>query len=539
MSNVKNWLAKYPEGTVTHDISIPEISLPQMLQQSVVKYSEHIATSFYGRTTSYKELYHYVVGFASSLQKTGFQKGDRLAIMLPNCPQYVIAYYGTLLAGGIVTQINPMLVERELEYILKDSGSTAIVSFDALYPRVKAVQERTHVETVLTVSLQEEFTPDLPDLTFTHFLQSSDGNFTPIDIDPKHDVAVLQYTGGTTGRSKGAMLTHFNLMANTSQSFEFYQKEFQVGNDKCLTVIPIFHVFGMSVCMNLTLFCGSEIVMLPRFDLQEVLETIKREQPTVFPGVPTMYVAIANHPNAESYGIDSIRVCNSGSAPMPVEVMKAFEQKTGAKITEGYGLSEAAPVTHSNPPFSKRKPGTCGLGYPQTEYKVVDIATGTMECKPGELGELIIRGPQIMKGYWNMPEETENTIRDGWLLTGDIVSVDEEGYLSIVDRKKDMIIAGGFNIYPRDIEEVLYEHPVIQEAVVIGVPDEYRGETVKAFLVFKEGKQATEEELLEYCRANLSAYKVPTFFEIRDELPKTSVGKILRRALRDETVKQS
>ena len=280
-------------------------------------------------------------------------------------------------------------------------------------------------------------------------------------------------------------------------------------------------------------------ILLPRFDIEEVLGTIKQEKPTIFPGVPTMYVAINAHPKAQEYGIDSIKLCNSGSAPMPVELMRNYEKKTGSNVLEGYGLSEASPVTHCNPSFAERKPGTVGIGFPSTDYKIVDLATGEQEMQAGELGELVIKGPQIMKGYWNMPEETSVTLRNGWLYTGDIAMVDEDGYLSIVDRKKDLIIASGYNIYPRDVEEVLYEHPAVQEAVVIGVPDEYRGETVKAILVLKDGQTADEAEIIEYCKQNMAAYRVPTIVEFRQGAPKTNVGKILRRALREEVQAKS
>lgn len=356
----------------------------------------------------------------------------------------------------------------------------------------------------------------------------------PVPIEPAHDIAVLQYTGGTTGRSKGAMLTHRNIFANVLQCAEFFKGTFEFGKERYLTVIPLFHVFAMTSGMNLAIYQGAENILLPRFELKEVLETIRDKQPTVFPGVPTMYVAITNAPGVEQYGISSIKTCNSGSAPMPLELMRDFESKTGAVVLEGYGLSEASPVTHCNPPFAARKPGTVGIGMPLTEYKVVDVATGTQELPPGEVGELIIRGPQVMKGYWNMPEETAAVLRDGWLYTGDLASIDEEGYVTIVDRKKDLIIAGGYNIYPREIEEVLYEHPAVREAAAIGVPDPYRGETVKAIIVLKDGQQASEEDILAHCRKNLAAYKVPRIVEFRTELPKTNVGKILRRALREE-----
>lgn len=534
--NEKAWLNHYPDS-IFNQVEIPKIPLWQILKDTAEKYPKHNALSFYGRKLSYQEVYSLSQAFASSLQHNQVQKGDRVAIMLPNCPQYVISYYGILTAGGIVTQVNPMSVERELEFILKDSGAESIVVLDSLYPKVKSVQAQTNLRNIIVVSLQPSEQDYTPDREFESFLHEGNETVTPILFEPEHDVAILQYTGGTTGRSKGAMLTHRNLLANIIQCYEFFKEEFEIGKEKCLTVIPLFHVFGMSSCMNLSILIAAESIMLPRFDLEEVLNTIKTEQPTTFPGVPTMYVAITNHPRAEEYGINCIKTCNSGSAPMPVELLRTFEGKTGAKILEGYGLTETSPSTHCNPPFAARKPGSVGIGVPSTEYKIVDLATGTKEVPAGELGEVIIKGPQVMKGYWNMPEETANTLRDGWLYTGDIAKVDEDGYLYIVDRKKDLIIAGGFNIYPRDIEEVLYEHSAVQEAVVIGVPDSYRGETVKAVIVLKAGKTATEEEIIQYCRQNLAAYKVPRRVEFRGQLPKTGVGKILRRTLREESLK--
>ncbi|RLQ96105.1 long-chain-fatty-acid--CoA ligase [Falsibacillus albus] len=513
---------------------IPLKTIPEMLQDTVSKYPHHSAISFYGQKTTYQQLNQSVQLFASSLQRNGVQKGDRIAIMLPNCPQYVISYYGALTVGGIVTQVNPMSVERELEYVLVDSGAKTIIVLDAFYPIVKKVQSNTDIKSIIVVSLQSSSKSYETDYSFSHFLSMGDGGVHPVEISPEHDIAILQYTGGTTGRSKGAMLTHQNLFMNVFQSYEFFKEEIDLGREKYLTVIPLFHVYGMTSCMNFSIFVGSESIMLPRFDLDEVLQTIKLEQPTVFPGVPTMYIAIINHPNAKEFGIDSIKICNSGSAPMPVELMKEFEKKTGAKVLEGYGLSEASPVTHCNPLFSERKPGSVGIPYPYTESKIVDLATSMEEVEAGELGELIIKGPQVMKGYWNMAEETAHSLRNGWLYTGDIAKVDEDGYVYIVDRKKDMIIASGYNIYPRDIEEIIYEHPGVQETVVIGVPDQYRGETVKAVIVPKSGISLTVEEIISYCKLNMAAYKVPQTIEFRRELPKTSVGKILRRALREE-----
>lgn len=533
----KKWLSVYPDS-VSKEIEVPDIPMQQILQNTFQSYPNHTAITFYGRKLSYQELFLASQAFASALQKKGVQKGDRVALMLPNCPQYVIAYYGALTTGAIITQINPMLVERELQYILQDSGAETIVVLDGLYPKVKSIQENGNVKNIIVVSLQPSVADYHPDVSFDDFIKTGDGNITPVTFDPENDIAVLQYTGGTTGRSKGAMLTHRNILANVVQSFEFFKHDLQIGSERTLAIIPLFHVFGMTSAMNLSVYIAGDSIMLPRFELEEVLETIKREQPTTFPGVPTMYVALTNHPKAEEYGMGSIRVCNSGSAPMPLELLREFERKSGAKILEGYGLSEASPTTHCNPAFAERKPGSVGIGFPSTDYKVVDLGEGIKEVAPGELGELIVKGPQVMKGYWNMPEETAVTLKDGWLYTGDIAKVDEEGYLYIVDRKKDLIIASGYNIYPRDVEEVLYEHSAVQEAVVIGIPDAYRGETVKAVLVLKSNQKVSQQDIIDYCRVNLSAYKVPQLVEFRDELPKTNVGKILRRTLREEVTKK-
>ncbi|MDQ0217310.1 long-chain fatty acid--CoA ligase [Peribacillus cavernae] len=529
----KPWLSVY-QDLVAAEIEIPDRTIPQVLQNTAKNYPAHNAITFFGKKITYQELSHAVNLFASSLQKNGLQKGDRVAIMLPNCPQYVIAYNGVLTVGAIVTQLNPMSVEREIEYILNDSGAETIIVLDALYPKVKQVQQSVNLKNIIVVSLQPSGQDFAPDYTFDGFLTAGNGQVIPVEIETEHDIAVLQYTGGTTGRSKGAMLTHKNILANVVQTYEFFKDDVEFGKERFLTIIPLFHVFGMTSAMNYAIYTASESIMLPRFEIEEVLNTIKNERPTIFPGVPTMYVAITNHPHAEDYGIDSIRSCNSGSAPMPLELLREFESKTGSQILEGYGLSEASPTTHCNPPFAERKAGSVGIGFPSTDYKVVDLATGTEKVPFGELGELVIKGPQVMKGYWNMPEETAVTLKDGWLYTGDIARMDEDGYLYIVDRKKDMIIASGYNIYPRDVEEVIYEHPSVQEAVVIGIPDAYRGETVKAIIVLKAGKTVTADEIIEFCRKNLAAYKVPGTVEFREQLPKTNVGKILRRALREE-----
>lgn len=531
----KVWLKHYPDY-IRKEISIPDEPITEILKKSITHYGDNPALYFYGNEMTYKRLGELVDSFTAALQQEAFEQGERVAIMLPNCPQYVISYYGILQAGGIVTQLNPMLVEKELEYILNDSDAETIIIYEHLLPVLRSIIENTSVKRIITVNFEGKDTRDSVAIEFNSFLKRAKQLPVEVAFNPSEDIAVLQYTGGTTGRSKGAMLTHRNLFANVLQTYEYFRDTMELGKERTLTAIPLFHVYGMTSAMNLSIFIGAKSILLPKFEIREVLQTIKETKPTSFPGVPTMYIALINHPDVEAYGLDSIRTCNSGSAPMPVELLKKFQEKTGAKILEGYGLTETSPTTHCNPSFGNRKPGSVGIGVPSTDYKIVDLEEGSKELPPGEIGEVIIKGPQVMKGYWNMPEETENALRDGWLYTGDIAYMDEEGYLFIVDRKKDLIIASGYNVYPRDVEEVIYQHPAVQEAVAIGVPDSYRGETVKAVIVLKDRMKCDEEELIAFCKKNLSAYKVPRIIEFRKELPKTAVGKILRRQIREETV---
>ncbi|ATY85549.1 long-chain fatty acid--CoA ligase [Kyrpidia spormannii] len=513
--------------------SFPQISLPEMLRDSAERFSGRPAISFYHVTLTYEQVWWMVQRAAVGLAAAGVRKGDRVAIMLPNCPHYVIAYYAVLAAGGIVVQVNPMYTGAELEHLLADADPKVIVAYEPLWGKVEAVWEKTHLERAYLVQFPGPVqTPATERVQPVEALLGAQGDPPSVAISPE-DTAVLQYTGGTTGYSKGAMLTHRNLVANVYQSLADFRDGLRDGEEVILLVLPLFHVYGMTVGMNLGIAVGANLVMLPRFQLDEVLDAIKTAKPTMFPGVPTMYVAVNSHPKAREYGIDSIRICNSGSAPLPVEVLRAFEEKTGGKILEGYGLTEASPVTHTNPYHGVRKVGSIGLPVAGTEARIVDIATGLQELPPGEPGELVVRGPQVMKGYWNRPEETAQVLRDGWLHTGDIATRDDDGYYYIVDRKKDMIIASGFNVYPREVEEVLYTHPGIQEAAVVGVPDPYRGETVKAYVVCKPGVTLTRDEVIAFCRERMAHYKAPTEVEFREELPKSSVGKILRRALRD------
>jgi long-chain acyl-CoA synthetase len=533
----KPWLKFYPNDVV-ESFPIEEKSLTQMLAEAVERHGEKIALTFYTHKWTYRDLYKISEVLAGRLHAEGFAKGTRLAIMLPNSPHYVFTLFATFRLGGIAVQINPMYVEREIEHVLQDSGAEYMVVFAAFYDRVKKVQAHTKVKKLIVVDFGDQATTLADgDERFEDFLKAYTSKAPEIAIDPREDTAVFQYTGGTTGLSKGVMLTHANIMANVEQTynFSFQRLDHVPENPKVMCVLPMFHIYGLSSVTFLGIRAGCNLIILPRFDVQEVVQTVQREKPFLFSGVPTMFIALLNHPDLTAYGFDQIKYYNSGGAAMPVEQLLALEQKVGSSLCEGYGLSEASPVTHCNPLFLERRAGSIGIPLPGTDARVVrETDSGIEEVPVGEVGELIVKGPQVMKGYWNNPEETRAVLRDGWLFTGDLARMDEDGYFYIVDRKKDMILAGGFNIYPREIEEVLYQHPAVQEAIVIGVPDPYRGETVKAFITLREGAVLTEEELIEFSRKYLAAYKVPRMVEFRDQLPKSAVGKLLKRVLRDE-----
>jgi long-chain acyl-CoA synthetase len=475
--------------------------------------------------------------------------------MLPNTPQAVISFYAILYAGAVVVQFNPLYKEREIEYQLKDCGAKAMIVLDLLYPRVQKIIRHTNVEHTIVTAIKD-YLPFPKNIIypfiqkkqtgvvvnvenrynnhfFTHIMEEPAAREEVFQTDIENDPAVLQYTGGTTGFPKGVVLTHQNLVANASMCGAWMYK-YRPGEEVLLGVIPFFHVYGMTTVMILGVMQGYKMVLLPKFDVKTTLKTIHKQKPTIFPGAPTIYIGLLNYSALSKYDLSSVDACISGSAPLPLEVQQKFERATGGKLVEGYGLTETSPVTHANFIWGKRVKGSVGVPWPDTEAVILSLQTGKPVDQPGERGEIAVRGPQVMKEYWNRPEETEQAFQDGWLLTGDIGYMDEQGFFYIVDRKKDMIIAGGFNIYPREVEEVLYEHDSIQEAVVAGVPDPYRGETVKAFIVFKEGRHTTEEELDAYCRSHLASFKVPRIYEFRDELPKTAVGKILRRVLIEE-----
>ena len=534
------WFASYEQG-VPHDLDVPDVLLPAILEKTAAAYPDNPAVIFHDRAIPYREIQERMASLAAGLAGIGVQKGERVAIMLPNCPQYIEALYAILTIGGIVVNTNPMYVERELEHQLRDSGAETILALRDFLPRLQAVQERTPLKNIILTDLDDGFTPrfepglrnDPETSEYAGLLQRGSRLPLPkVPCDPE-EVALLQYTGGTTGISKGAMLTHRNLIANVLQSVT-WDRQAQKGRERMLTVLPFFHTYGITSCINASIYQAATIILLSRFEVNEVLDTIDRYQPTRMAGVPTMYIALASHPRIRESRISSIKVFSCGSAPFPMEAFKNFEDLTAGKISEGYGLTEASPLAIANPPFGRRKVGSIGIPRPATDARIVDLETGEKTLPPGVEGELCLRGPQVMKGYWNRPEETAQTLRDGWLYTGDIARMDEDGYFFLVDRKKDLIICGGYNVYPRDVEEVLYQNSKIQEACVLGAPDPYRGETVKAFVVLKEGQESGPEEIIEFCRQNLARYKVPTLVEFRRELPKSQVGKILRKTLREE-----
>jgi long-chain acyl-CoA synthetase len=553
----KPWFQHYPEPT-PRQLTYPDQPLPHFLERAAREFPNQEAISFLGKRLTYQQLLQDVYRAANALEERGVKKGERVAIMLANSPQAVIAYYAVLFLGGIVVQTNPMYKERELEHQLTDSEAETIICLDLVYRQVAKVRGKTALKRIIVTSIKDYLpfpknwlyplklkkdgiqvevpygTDDV--YAFSDLLKKALPKPIECRVESMEEIALLQYTGGTTGLAKGAMLTHRNIVVNVVQCDAWMHKG-ERGKEKVLGIVPFFHVYGMTVVMNYAVYLAATMVLLPRFNVDDTLKTIQSERPTLFPGAPTMYVALINHPDIKKYDLSSIQACLSGSAPLPLVVQETFEKLTGGRLVEGYGLTETSPVTHANPIWEKRKNGSIGLPWPDTDCRVVDLETGE-ELEPGGVGVLEVKGPQVMKGYWKREEETAKSLRDGWFNTGDIGTMDDEGYFYIMDRQKDLIIAGGFNIYPREVEEVLYDHPAIQEAAVIGVPDPYRGETVKAFIVPKKGEQPTEEELNAYCRDRLASYKVPRLYEFREELPKTTVGKVLRRVLMEEEKKK-
>ncbi|MGH7493117.1 MAG: long-chain-fatty-acid--CoA ligase [bacterium] len=546
------WLRHY-EAHVPRSISIPDLTIGEVFARAVRDFPRATALIYFGRRMSYRRLGKSVERCAAGLAHLGVKKGDRVAIVLPNIPQYPIVHYAVMQLGAIAVPTNPLYVERELEYQLRDSGAQVAVTLDLLFTRLEAVRGRTALREVIYTGVGE-YLPALKRLLYpikarregrwvkirqqahTHAFSTLIKKSLPrppeVEIGPE-EVAIFLYTGGTTGISKGAVLSHRNLVANLVQVRSWFSG-IRLGKEVTLAVLPFFHSYGMTSCLQMSPYIGGANVLIPRFDLDLVLKSLANYKVTLFPGVPTMYVAVNNNPNTSRYDLKKIRACISGGAALPLQVSKKFEETAqGARLVEGYGLSETSPVTHCNPIAGERREGSIGLPVPGTDAIILDPETHE-PLPPHQIGELAVQGPQVMQGYWNMEEETRQVMHNGWFLTGDLAKMDEDGYFYIVDRKKDMIIAGGFNIYPREIEEILYNNPKVKEVAVIGACDPYRGETVKAFIVLKEDQQASEEEMIAYCQQYLAKYKAPKLVEFRQALPKSMIGKVLRRVLVEE-----
>ena len=551
------WLTSYPEGVPT-SYEFPKFALTRLLDDAASSFPEHVALAFLGARTTYKQLQAQVDRFAGALAGLGVGKGDRVALVLPNCPQNVIAFFATLRLGAVVVEHNPLYTETELRHQLADCGAKVVVCLDRVYDTVAKVKKDTSVEHVVTTSLVDflprsaqlklrlpiakarkrraEISAALPKAAavkdFSALLKSAAPVSRQTPVEPG-DLALLQYTGGTTGLSKGAMLSHRNLVSNAYMN-RLWDTEAQAGKEVTLAVLPLFHAYGLTVAMTNTILLGGTLVLLPRFDLDLVFAAIDEHKPTLFPGVPPIYKAIADSPKAKSHDLRSIRLCVSGAMKLPTEVAEQFTRISGATLIEGYGMTETSPSTHANPTKGAGKPGTIGLPLPGTDCKIVDQDDHRKIVAPGQPGELAIKGPQVFSGYWGREDQDGVFTDDGYVLTGDVAVMDEDGYFSIVDRKKELIIAGGFNIYPSEVEEVLFTLAGVQDAVVVGVPDKYRGETVKAFIVKAPGAKLTEDDVTLHCAGALTAYKVPKLVEFRTELPRTAVGKVLRRVLVEE-----
>jgi long-chain acyl-CoA synthetase len=556
----KVWLKNYDEG-VPQTIDYKGETLNDLLDAAVRDFPDRTALIFEGATVTYRQLHDHVLRFAKALTDLGLQKGDKVALQLPNTPQFVIAFYAIQRLGGTVVMTNPIYVQRELEHILTDSEAKFMVLLDAFWVnKVRPMLDKTKLQKVVVTSFNDflpfpknflfPFVPAAKKAGLVVKVPSEPNVFWLKDLLKKYpatppdngvtpeDLATFQYTGGTTGLPKAAMLTHKNLVYNAKQVAAWMTTAVR-GGEVAISALPFFHSFGLTVCMNLAVHFAGTMVLIPDpRNIKNLVTAMSKYKATLFPAVPALYNAVNNFEGIDQIDISSIKACVSGAAPLPEEVQKRFESLTGGRIAEGFGLSEASPVTHANPLYGMRKVGSIGVPMPDTEAKIVDIEEGKQELGIGEQGELIIRGPQVMKGYWNRPEETANTIRDGWLYTGDLAKMDEDGFFFIVGRKKDMIIAGGYNIYPREIDEILYQHPKVLEAAAVGIPDPRRGETVKAYIVLKPGETATEEEMDKWCRDHLAPYKVPKLYEFRSELPKSNVGKVLRRILREEEMEK-
>ncbi|MDA0369115.1 MAG: long-chain fatty acid--CoA ligase [Proteobacteria bacterium] len=550
------WAKIYPAG-VKWDAELPAKPLFEIFDDSMSRYGDRPCLDFLNKKYTYREVGRMIDHAAAGFQKLGVKKGIKVGLFLPNCPQHVVCYYGILKAGGTVVNFSPLYSEPELLHQIEDSQTDIMVTLNLtlLYPKMKAMLEQSRLKTLIVGTLPEvlpfpqsllfplvkakdvaKVPDDARHVSFKELL-NNDGTFAPPEIDPRTDIAVLQYTGGTTGVAKGAMLTHANLYANAVQAAMWFTIA-EPGQDRMLSVLPFFHVFAMTICMNMSFYIGAEVIMLPRFELVPVLKVIAKKKPTMLPGVPTMYTAINNYPDLAKYDLTSIKGCISGAAPMPLEVRQRFESLTGCSLVEGYGLTEAAPVVCCNPLEGENKENSVGLPMPGTKVVITDRDDPHKVLAQGEVGEICIEGPQVMLGYWNRPDATAETTIDGRLHTGDVGYMDEDGYTFIIDRIKDLILVGGFNVYPRNVEEGIYKHPAVEEVTVIGVPDEYQGQSVKAFVKLKKGQTLGADQLAAFLREHIGKHEIPRHIEFRNELPKTMVGKLSKKELvQEEKVK--
>lgn len=546
------WLDAYDPEVPPH-LDYEKIPLHRFLDRAAHKWPKRKAIVFKNWSITYAKLKEQSEIFAANLKAQGVRKGDRVAMMLPNLPQTIIAFWGVLRCGAVGVMTNPLYMETEIVHQFNDAGVRHCITLDLLWPKLSKLRDQLPVEKFFITTIGEGLkfplnilyklqakkngtSPKVPYdkesiLPFKTLLKGHD-TYTDERIDPE-DTALLQYTGGTTGVAKGCILTHFNLGANMQQCHSMIHA---LGREKetFLGILPYFHIYGLTTCLTWPTSLGATLAPFPRYVPLDVLKGIHKLKPTVFPGAPSLYISLLQQKDIDKYDLNSINVCVSGSAPMPVEYMEQFKERTGTAISEGYGLTEASPVTHFNPLHGVRKNGSIGLPFPDTDAKIVDKDVGGEALPPGVRGELVVRGPQVMKGYYNRPDATADVLRNGWLYTGDIAYMDEEGYFFIVDRKKDLIISGGYNIYPREVDEVLHTHPKIKEAVTVGIPHEQRGEIVKAYVVLEDGEELSRADVIAYCREKLANFKVPRKVEFRKDLPKTMVGKVLRRALREE-----
>lgn len=547
----KPWLKHYPEG-IPSSINYEEICLHDMFERTASQYPDRDALIFQGYRISYSDLKRRVDSLASFLAATGIKKGDVVAVLLPNMIQTVVAYYAVLKIGGIIQMNNPLYTDRELEYQFNDSGARVLITLDLLANRMIELRKKTKIESIIYTSMGD-YLPPVKKLLVKlvgkkkglradvqlavkvyRWLDAASFNATVPSVKVSFDdTAVYQYTGGTTGQSKGAILTHRNLCSMV-QMYSAWFPTLKKGEEVLISAAPVFHVLGMSAAMNLPIYMGWTAVMVPKPQPADLLDATRKYRPAVCSMVPTMYVGMLQHPDLKKTDMSCYKVLTSGGSSLPVEVLKKFKELTGVDINEGFGMTETSPQTHLNPSGGLNKPGSIGLPYPDTDVKIVDLLTGEESMPAGKEGEMIFRGPQITKGYLNKPEETAKAIKNGWLHSGDIAYMDEDGYFFVVDRMKDLIISSGYNVYPREIEEILYEHPLIQKAAVIGLPDEKRGESIKVFVVPNEGAVLDEKEVMAYCQERLAKYKWPAVIEIRTSLPESNVGKILKKELRKE-----